>query len=543
MRPDTRSTKRSVRTTTCLGGLVVCALCGCGDDDATGGAGGMGGASGSTSHASTAAVTSSHASSTSVASSSGSGGAPCQLPTGGAPVATKVIVFVWDGLRPDSVNATDTPNLAAMRAAGSEMADNHATYPTFTMMNAASFATGAFPGTTGFYGNTLWAPGASGADSALVPVDFRQPAFVEDYAILKDLDAYYGNQLLLVGTLFEAAQQAGLKTATVGKSGSAFLQDRKEGGLVLDERMAYPQAFAEALQGAGFPLPKLTPNAYPAGTVTLAADNGDPTAQLAKKVLGDNVTTDPTDTTGNTPGPANAYLMNAYANYVLPEESPDVTLVWLRNPDSTEHAYGPGTANYRDALHSQDALLGQLQTKLADLGLTASTDLIIVSDHAHSSVSGPFELFPLRAVAGGAVGAVDANGYSVSGDVRMADLLTKAGFVAYDGSGCVYDPTISGIRADGSPLIPTSVDTDGTICGGVLGKLYTTPSYRVPAEPLPAKAVVVAANGGSDYLYVPDHDPATVAALVTFCRHAKRWAGSSSRRPMVRSTAPFLSTR
>lgn len=74
------------------------------------------------------------------------------------PAATRTIIMVWDGLRPDDVNATDTPNLYAMRQAGVNFSDNHSTYPTFTMMNAASFATGGFPKNTGFYGNTFWTP-------------------------------------------------------------------------------------------------------------------------------------------------------------------------------------------------------------------------------------------------------------------------------------------------------------------------------------------------------------------------------------------------
>jgi hypothetical protein len=45
-----------------------------------------------------------------------------------------VIIFVWDGLRPDSVTAADTPNLLRMRSAGVNFSANHATYPTFTMM-------------------------------------------------------------------------------------------------------------------------------------------------------------------------------------------------------------------------------------------------------------------------------------------------------------------------------------------------------------------------------------------------------------------------
>lgn len=55
----------------------------------------------------------------------------------------KVIVFVWDGLRPDSVTQADTPNLYAMKMAGVDFQDNHSTYPTFTMMNLGLSLPGA----------------------------------------------------------------------------------------------------------------------------------------------------------------------------------------------------------------------------------------------------------------------------------------------------------------------------------------------------------------------------------------------------------------
>src|SRR6267143_1223267 len=124
----------------------------------------------------------------------------------------KVIIVVWDGMRPDLIDPADTPNLARLRDLGVDFTDNHATYPTFTMMNSASFATGAFPGTTGYYGNVVWQPGAEGNDSAAKPVDFRQPVFSEDYAILDDLSRRLQGRVLLAPTLFEAAQKAGIQT-------------------------------------------------------------------------------------------------------------------------------------------------------------------------------------------------------------------------------------------------------------------------------------------------------------------------------------------
>src|SRR5205814_10343646 len=134
-----------------------------------------------------------------------------------------------------------------------------------------------------------------GNDSGAHAVDFAQPVFSEDWSILHSLDTFYQNKLMLVGSLFQAAQKAGLRTAAIGKSGPAFLQDRGEGGLVLDEKMAWPLSFAKDLQGAGYKLPKMTPNAHPAGTITLAADNGDPTAAGLKVTLADGVSPDASD--------------------------------------------------------------------------------------------------------------------------------------------------------------------------------------------------------------------------------------------------------
>jgi len=433
----------------------------------------------------------------------------------------KVIVFVWDGLRPDSIDQATTPNLYQLSQTGVMFSDHHSTYPTFTMMNAASLATGGFPGTTGFFGNTFWQPGAMGNDSAGHAVDFNQPVFSEDYAILRALDSYYQGKLLLVGSLFESAQKSGKKTVAVGKSGAAFLQDRLQGGLILDEKMAYPLDFAKELQSAGLALPKTAPLAYNAGDLVLGANNGDPTAPGPKVLLADGVSTDASDAGGSPYNAPNRYLMDVYLSYILPQKDPDLSVVWMRNPDTTEHNYGVGAPNAIDALRAQDDLLGRLLARLSELGIQDRTDVIVVSDHAHSTVSGDTDLFPLRSIQGKNVGGADPNGFSVSGYVRLADLLTRAGFTAFDGSGCVNDPVLSGLKADGTPVYAVLTDTDGTVCG-MAGRKYTTPAYKVPATLPSAPApngthpVIVAANGGSDYLYVPDYDASTVAQVVRF---------------------------
>lgn len=454
-----------------------------------------------------------------------------------APLAThaveasrpRVIVFVWDGMRPDAISAQDTPNLLALAKRGTWFDDNHSTYPTFTMANASSFATGTFPGPLGFYGNRFWATAQTGMRTPPSTrgiggedISLRNPVYTEDDLVLRALDKATDGELLEMPTLFATARRGGLKVAAIGKAGAAFLQNRTLGndaspdrdGILLDERLALPLSFAKELQAAGYSLPRTTPHAYADRELDLREDNGDPTDRPKPAMLKDGATSDATAAGDTPPTAANAWMMSVFLDEVLPRHKPDISVVWLRNPDTTQHLYGVGSPEFHLALQAQDALLGKLEAKLRDLGMADNTNIIVVSDHGHSNIAGPSELFPLRQINDGRVTGVDKDwGYSVSGGVRMADELTRAGFAAFDGYGCIYAPVMSGIRADGSQLVPTRFDDDGRICGKP--GPYTTPSYIVPDE-LPKGSLVLAPNGGTEYFYQPEHDAAVVKRAVRF---------------------------
>jgi arylsulfatase A-like enzyme len=200
-----------------------------------------------------------------------------------------------------------------------------------------------------------------------------------------------------------------------------------------------------------------------------------------------------------------------FVNYILPNKKPDLTIFWSKEPDATNHAYGPGTCNSIDATRMNDEILGRVVEELRQLGWEESTDIIITQDHNHSTVSGDVAYYPLRAIVDRDIGSNDPHGYSVSGFVRTAELLTRDGLKAYDGAGCRDIPILSGIMADGTHLYPGKDDQHGQVCGRA--QKYTSPSYVVP-KPIPAGAVVVAANAGSDYLFVPDGNIETVKAAV-----------------------------
>jgi arylsulfatase A-like enzyme len=427
------------------------------------------------------------------------------------PAARRVIIFVWDGLRTDDLTPEITPNYFALARSGVIFADHHAVYPTFTMMNSASIATGTYPGAHGFYGNVVYAPLARGRNAKGANIDFSAPAFIEDFGVVEAVRELHQGKLTLVSTMLQAAQAKGLTTAAVGKFGAAFIQDYKRGGIILDEDAAMPLGFAKELQQAGYPLPRNSGSAYETGALTLANDNGDPTAPIPIQRLKDGQTANPLDRTGALSRRGFAYLTEVFVNYILPNKKPDLTIFWSKEPDATSHAYGPGTYNSIDATKMNDEILGRVVDKLRQLGWEQSTDIIITQDHNHSTVSGDVAHYPLRAIVDRGVGSHDPHGYSVSGFVRTAELLTRDGLKAYDGAGCRDIPILSGIMFDGTHLQPSKDDQHGNVCGRA--QKYTSPTYVVP-KPIPAGAIVVAANAGSDYLFVPDGNIDTVKAAV-----------------------------
>src|SRR3974390_2802753 len=323
------------------------------------------------------------------------------------PATRRVIIFVWDGLRTDDLTPEITPNYFALARSGVVFADHHAVYPTFTMMNSASIATGAYPGMHGFYGNVVYAPSAKGRNAKGADIDFSAPAFIEDFGVVEAVRDAYQGKLTLVSTMLQAAQAKGLTTAAIGKFGAAFIQDYTRGGIILDEDAAMPLAFAKELQQSGYLLPRSSVNAYEAGALTLANDNGDPTAPIPIQRLKDGQTANPLDRTGALSRRGFAYLTDVFLNYILPNKKPDLTIFWSKEPDATSPAYGPGTYNSIDATRMNDEILGRLLEKLRHLGWDKSTDIIITQDHNHSTVSGDLEKYPLRTVVDGRGGGAD----------------------------------------------------------------------------------------------------------------------------------------
>src|SRR5262249_33830692 len=141
-------------------------------------------------------------------------------------------------------------------------------------------------------------------------------------------------------------------------------------------------------------------------------------------------------------------------------------------------------------------------------------------------------------------GQPDPKGSSVSGLVRLADLMTRAGFTAFDGGDCTFDPFMSGVKADTTLVYPIQVDADGAAGCSERGMKYTTKAFVVPPQ-LPDNPVVIAMNGGSDYLYVPSHDAELVKKVVRFLQSREEYGAVfvSARYGDVPGTIPLETIR
>jgi arylsulfatase A-like enzyme len=286
--------------------------------------------------------------------------------------ARLVILMVWDGLRPDSVTRSATPNLYALVHQGVYFSAHHALYPSLTMVNAAGLATGAPSGANGIVGNTMYfahllhaAPHATGTLARLLTA----PASIEAPQVLAALSGAGGleGNLVEVETVAQQLLRSGGFVGIVGKTGPTYLFDDRVGApdhgaaqneiFVSDDR-AVPQSLALQL-GHGLSL-------------------ADFTAMLrSNPPLGDQDT----------------HLAQAFVDHVLPAAASALSanrsalaIFWQHNPDITEHSAGLGTAALDSALRICDANLGRLRAALAREHLEDRTDIMVVSDHGFATI-------------------------------------------------------------------------------------------------------------------------------------------------------------
>ena len=267
--------------------------------------------------------------------------------TAQAPARHTQLVIVVDGLRPDYITPDLMPRLLRLGRRGIVFTAHHSIYPTVTRVNAAAMATGAYPETHGLLGNTVYIPGVN----ATRGLDTGSRENLESIAQSE-------GRLLTSPSLGEVLQQAGRKLLVVGAgtSGAALLLNHTvSGGAIVHHDFTRPQALAPVVGGKLGPAP---PGARPNAA-------------------------------------RNRRAVDAYLTLGLEEIRPDVTFMWISDPDTTAHELGIGTATTRAALALVDAEIGRIEDTLAAKGLLERTNLIVTSDHGFSTHTGTLKLAAL----------------------------------------------------------------------------------------------------------------------------------------------------
>jgi len=420
-----------------------------------------------------------------------------------------VVIFVADGLRPGSVNAQDAPTLSALREEGVSFGNSHSLFPTFTTPNASAIATGHYLGDTGDFGNTLYTGYRMFDSGNFAHRAASNIAYIENDAVLGDLDDHFEGNYLGEGTLLALARDNGYSTAAIGKLGPVAIQDITQLA-PKDGRFSVPQTIIID-DATGAEAPPLDPE------VRAALDSaGLPAATPPRRQSAGNSTSAGTHENNSS---QQQFFIAATTRVVLPllqrRGRPFVLLYWSRDPDGTQHNQGdslntlvPGIngPTSRAAVRDADDNLRQLLEYIrADAALAATTDVFVTSDHGFATISKH---------------DIDARQHasaSASAGVHYDDVpagFLPPGFLAIDVAQYLqqplYDPDRQGEDADGNPIyqrLQAGVHPllgDGLIGGSGRALDHTDAD------------IVVAAGGGSDLIYLTQADAPRARRLVSF---------------------------
>src|ERR1700682_690695 len=381
-----------------------------------------------------------------------------------------LILFIPDGLRALKATPKTAPAMAEVRDKGVNFKNPHSLFPTFTMANGSAMATGHHLGDTGTFSNTIYTGFAS------APSGYTIVPFIENDAGLGDVDEHFGGDYLNEETILKMARAKGFSTAAIGKLGPTLIFDHTDRAdrpglhsIVIDDATGHKN---------GVPLSEERKAALTKANLPLAAPS-----------RGDNGKAGDAKTPGTVvPNTAQqAYFADVASKIVQPmfkeRAKPFVLVFWSRNPDGSQHNTGDSLNTVTPGINGPTSLAGiknadnnlaQLRKALDDLGLSASTNIIISSDHGFSTISKETKTSPSA---------------KVSYEDTPKDFLPM-GFLAIDLAKALelplFDPNDNNARV---------ADNAHPKAGnGVLG--------QDPAKP----DLVVAPNGGSDLIYLPNKD-------------------------------------
>ena len=287
---------------------------------------------------------------------------------------TRVLICVFDALRPEFVTPDLMPHLSAFAERGVRYVNSRAVFPTETRVNQSAVTTGCLPRRHGVVGNRMIA-------RDLLPE--RMIDTGDDAALAEALAT---GPVLAVPNMAERLAAAGRSFASLSAGtpgGGRLINHSAErlGSTRLAMRApeaCWPQDLFDRLTAVAGPLPDPAPP---------APDWID-------------------------------WAVTAYLDGIEAETAPDAMLLWLCEPDETFHWHGIGGAQSRGIMGHVDRAFGRIIERLGPAIDAGEMQVIAMSDHGQLSLTGGRLDIPARLTKAGFACARD--GLSDGADCALA---------------------------------------------------------------------------------------------------------------------------
>jgi len=262
--------------------------------------------------------------------------------------AEHVVMIVWDGMRPDFITPQYAPTLYWLATNGVFFKRNHPAYISSTEVNGTALATGTHPNRSGIMANFEYR----------AELGWLSNFGTETLDAVRRGDLLTDGNYLLGPTIAEMLHEVGIPTVVAGSKPVVLLHDRAwkrptqaaKDSVLLFEGKTIPRALGESL----------------------------------KKVNDDKAF--PTNVTY--PNSAqDAWTTKSLTRVLWKKGVPKFSVLWLSEPDKSQHETGLGSDTAVAAIDSSDHRLNDVIKTLEEKKVLDKTDIIVVSDHGFSTIN------------------------------------------------------------------------------------------------------------------------------------------------------------
>ncbi len=366
------------------------------------------------------------------------------------------LLIILDGLRRDAVSPSRTPNLWRLTKRGTRFGAYRSMFPSATRVVSASTATGCVPARHGLLGNSFALLDGQGR---LHAQDAGRPGFLDTRRAL------HGRALDMPTLAERLALDGGAFLCSNVSPGAALAHDPERAGWLLHRAVAHAPHREIA-----------------------------PPEAITSGIAGDALLT-----------------ARFIAEAVLPGgRRPAFGLLWLGEPDATQHAHPPGSPEAWAAIAAADARLGEVLEAVERRRRTGDQVLVLAgSDHGHETVEGVIEVEAELEAAGLRPGAEQglvalANGTALM--VHMAPHRAAAPVLAFLRSRPWAGRVLEGesLRAFGQRQ-----GLDGLVCAVAMRRRDAFNEFGVPGLSFATKGTVGCGQHGG--LGAAEQSPVMIA--------------------------------